>query len=54
MKLNLGPGNNFIVKNSNILITSNPVNKGTINTSIHNNNDDGLNNNNTFQSTGSY
>ncbi len=40
VKLNLGPGNNFIVKNSNILITQNTVNKGTMNSLIQNNNDE--------------
>jgi len=28
MKFNLGPGNNFILKNSNIVITQNTINKG--------------------------
>jgi hypothetical protein len=28
IKLNVGQGNNFIVKNSNIVITSNNINKG--------------------------
>ncbi len=28
IKLNVGQGNNFIVKNSNIVITSNTINKG--------------------------
>jgi len=42
VKLNVGPGNNFIVKNSNILITQNTLNKGTVNSLTMNNNNEDL------------
>ena len=31
IKLNVGQGNSFIVKNSNIVITSNTINKAVVN-----------------------